>query len=125
MLGLELPEGWTWERIANEKAEASSGDCRTDEARAIAPTSPRNAQDERNDDEPEDDTAPPKPNPFTAKATLDDLRKWRAKSKKRGTLADFESDAIPVDVMEAVKAHGENGWLEALDAAIAWRGTRR
>ncbi len=71
--------------------------------------------------EPDDDEQPeqPAPNPFAAKATLDDLRKWRAKSKKRGGLADFESDAIPADVVDTIKAHSDNGWLEAIDAAIA------
>jgi hypothetical protein len=51
-------------------------------------------------------------------AALSDLRKWRAKSKKRGTLAPFESDAIPADMMTTIKTHSANGWLEALDDAI-------
>lgn len=119
MLGLELPEGWTWERIANEKAERQAAIAEQMKPAQIAPTSPTTPQDARNGTEPQDDTAPQRNNPFTAKATLDDLRKWRAKSKKRGTLADFESDAIPADVVDTIKAHSDNGWLEALDAAIA------
>lgn len=119
MLGLELPEGWTWERIANEKAERQAAIAEQMKPAQIAPTSPTTPQDARNGTEPQDDTAPPQNNPFAAKATLDDLRKWRAKSKKRGTLADFESDVIPADVVDTIKAHSDNGWLEALDAAIA------
>ena len=114
MLGLELPEGWTWERIANEKAERQAAIAEQMKP-AIAPQG-QPAQPEPDDDD--ETEQPAKPNPF-AKATLDDLRKWRAKSKKRGALAEFESDTIPVDVIATIKAHGENGWLEALDAAIA------
>jgi hypothetical protein len=55
---------------------------------------------------------------------LDDLRAWRRKSQKRGRLADFESDAIPAAIMETVKAHSVNGWLEALDAAIEQNAPR-
>lgn len=111
MLGLELPEGWTWERIAKEKEDKAAQVAAQMQAAQPPPGQPEPP-------EPDDDEQPARPAPF-AKATLDDLRKWRAKSKKRGSLADFESDAIPVDVMDTIKAHGENGWLEALDAAIA------
>jgi hypothetical protein len=51
-----------------------------------------------------------------AKAMLDDLRAWRRKSKKAGRLAEFHSDAIPVDTMAAIRSAGD--WLAALDAAI-------
>ena len=115
MLGLELPEGWTWERIANEKAERQAAIA--EQMKPAQPEPGQPAQVEPDDDEQPEQ--PAKPNPFAAKATLDDLRKWRAKSKKRGTLAEFESDAIPADVVDTIKAHSENGWLEALDAAIA------
>ena len=113
MLGLELPEGWTWERIANEKAERQAAIV----AAQMQPALPAPGQPAQ--PEPDDDEQPAKPHPFAAKATLDDLRKWRAKSKKRGSLADFESDVIPADVVDTIKAHSDNGWLEALDAAIA------
>ena len=114
MLGIELPDGWTWERIAKEKEDrAAQVAAQMQPAQIAAPGQPPEPDDE---EQPEQ---PAKPNPFASKAMLDDLRKWRAKSKKRGALADFESDAIPLGVMEAVKSHGENGWQAALDAAIA------
>jgi hypothetical protein len=115
MLGLELPEGWTWERIANEKADRQAAIAEQMKP-AVPPPAPGQPAQPQDAQQPEQ---PAQPNPFAAKATLDDLRKWRAKSKKRGSLADFESDTIPADVVDTIKSHGDNGWLEALDAAIA------
>jgi hypothetical protein len=103
MLGLELPDGWTWERIAAEKAKRAAA-----VAEQMAP------KEDEDEDEDEDDQ--PAPTLFDAKAVLDDLRAWRRKSVKRGRLADFESDAIPDATMTAIRSSGD--WLAALDAAI-------
>lgn len=46
------------------------------------------------------------------KSIIDDLRLWRDKAKKRGHMVDFESDAIPAGMAEAVKTLG----LAAFDA---------
>ena len=97
MLGVELPEGWTWEQIAALKEQR-----RQEMADAM--------QDNSNNQ-------PPDNSQDNAK-TVDDLRKWRRKSDKRGKLADFESDWIPLAVMDEIKAHGTNGWRDALDDVI-------
>ena len=99
MLGVELPEGWTWDKIAAMKEEAAQ-----QMADAMQPS-----QD--SEDDPDDDEAQAK--------TLADLRAWRRKSSKRGKLADFISDHIPPAVMDDVKAHSANGWRDALDGVIA------
>ena len=100
MLGVELPDGWTWERIAQMKEEAAA-----QMAEVMQGNDPNDP-----DNEPDDDEA-------TTKA-LADLRRWRVKSAKRGKLAPFTSDWIPVQVMDDIKAHGENGWRDALDGVI-------
>lgn len=97
MLGLELPQGWTWEKIAAEKEKA-----REEMAAAM-----QGAGDQGQDDAED-----------TAMRAVDDLRKWRIKSAKRGKLAPFTSDWIPVAVMDEIKAHGTNGWRDALDNVI-------
>lgn len=114
MLGLDLPDGWTWEKIAADKEAKREAMA---EQMAGKPAS---------DDEDEDDdgpTLPPPPMATTSapKAMLDDLRAWRRKSQKRGKLADFESDAIPADTMKAIHEAGD--WLAALDAAIDGKPT--
>lgn len=101
MLGIELPAGWDWEKLAKLKEERA------------AQTQQAMQSSEKPDDEDEDER--------DAKA-LADLRRWRVKSLKRGRLAQFESDWIPVPVMDDVRAHGDNGWRDALDGVIAVYG---
>ena len=109
MLGLELPAGWTWERVAAEKEKARQEAMEDMQAR----TGPMDhSEDHSNEEEGQKEEV------LTKAAMVADLRKWRAKSKKRGSLAPFESDAIPEHVIADIKAHSENGWLEAIDAAI-------
>lgn len=104
MLGLELPDGWTWEQIAADKEQR-----RAEMAAQMAPQ-PANANDDEGDDEED------QPAPKDSKAMLDDLRAWRRKSIKRGRLADFESEYIPAETMAGVRAAAD--WLAALNAAV-------
>lgn len=103
MVGLELPPGWDWDKIAALKEER-----REEVAEQMQGGAPGNQPPGNDDDEDERD----------AKA-LADLRRWRVKSAKRGRLATFESDYIPAPVMAEVIAHGANGWRDALDGVIA------
>ena len=58
--------------------------------------------------------------PFEPRSLLADLRLWRDKSRKRGKLADFESDAIPTGVKAAVTMLGLDAFdaLKAVDDAL-------
>lgn len=101
MLGVELPEGWDWDKIAALKEERRQ---------EMADAMQSSDNSDSSDDSDEDDMT---------KATLADLRRWRTKSAKRGRLATFESAYIPPAVIDDVKAHGSNGWRDALDGVIA------
>ena len=105
MLGVELPDGWDWDKIAKLKEEKA-------QAMADAMQGANNSNDPNADNTPQDNQPPD-----NSKA-IEDLRRWRVKSNKRGKLAPFESDWIPVAIMEEVKAHGDNGWRDALDGVI-------
>ena len=100
MLGVELPEGWTWEKVKAEKEEAAR-----QAQEAMQQAGPPGQQDDEDDER-------------DAKA-LADLRRWRTKSAKRGKLADFVSDFIPAAVADDIKTHAVNGWRDALDGVIA------
>ena len=103
MLGVELPDGWDWDKIAKLKEE---------KAKEMA-----DAMQGANNDPNADNTPQDNQPPDNSKA-IEDLRRWRTKSNKRGKLAPFESDWIPVSVMDEIKAHGDNGWRDALDDVI-------
>lgn len=100
MLGLELPPGWTFDKLRQMREENERMMQEQMEA----------GDDGMQDEEDEEDRQ--------AKA-LADLRKWRTKSNKRGKLAEFKSDFIPAAVVDDVKAHAVNGWRDALDGVIA------
>ncbi len=103
MVGLELPDGWEYADLDPDEPE------KPEDPQPVPPTlAPFVSELEDIDDG----------SPVDTKALLDDLRAWRRKSKKAGRLADFESYVIPADTMAAIRAAGD-GWLAALDAAIA------
>ncbi len=101
MLGLELPASWTIDMLRQRREENEQRMQEQMEADSDG------MQDEEDEDEERQ-----------AKA-LADLRAWRRKSAKRGKLADFVSDYIPGAVVDDIKAHGANGWRDALDGVIA------
>ena len=99
MVGLELPAGGDWDKLAALKEER-----RAQMATQLGGQEPEQPEEE----DAEDD----------AKA-LADLRRWRVKSIKRGRLAPFDSAHIPAALMADVIGHGANGWRDALDNVIA------
>ena len=105
MLGIELPAGWDWDKLAKLKEERAA---QMAEAMQSTGGQSNNGEDDEDEDADQRDTK-----------ALADLRRWRTKSAKRGKLAQFESDWIPVTIMDDVRAHGENGWRDALDGVIA------
>lgn len=107
MLGLELPPNWTYEML-REQREKREEQAKEQFGMETPQEQPQEGEDEEDDDEDERD----------AKA-LADLRAWRRKSAKRGKLATFDSEWIPATVVDDVKAHGSNGWRDALDGVIA------
>jgi SPP1 gp7 family putative phage head morphogenesis protein len=104
MLGLELPDGWTYEDLDPDEPEPQPVPPALD---PFAGQQPEQPQEVEYEDDKED----------VARKALLDLRAWRRKSKKAGKLADFESYAIPADTMTAIRSAGDE-WLVALDAAI-------
>jgi hypothetical protein len=101
MLGLELPDGWEYADLDPDEPEPEP----------VPPVPPMMAPVTPIEEDDEDDGPA-----IDAKALLDDLRAWRRKSKKAGRLAEFTSDVIPADTMDAVRSADD--WLAALDAAI-------
>lgn len=108
MLGIELPAGWTWERVEAIKEQ--------ERQQMIEQMRARSGESEDEDDD--DGMQEEGQEEAVRSAMLADLRKWRAKSRKRNELAPFASDAIPAHIVADIKAHSENGWLEAIDRAI-------
>lgn len=102
MVGLELPDGWDYDDLDEE-----------DEPEPVAMMPVQSGvMPEQSDPEPDDEDDEDE----DRKAIIADLQRWRRKSVKRGRLADFDSDAIPTETMDAIKAAPD--WLAALDAAI-------
>jgi len=101
MLGLELPVSWTYDKLRQMREEKEQ------QAKEQFGMEQGNQPPEGGDDDERD-----------AKA-LADLRAWRRKSAKRGRLAEFVSDHIPAPLVDDIKAHGSNGWRDALDGVIA------
>lgn len=110
MLGLDLPDGWEYadldpqEQAPEPVAPPSS-----------APSEPATPESPGEDVNAQVDAIVA----GLTKAAVDDLRAWRRKSQKRGKLADFQSNVIPFDLMVAIESKANNGWLEAMDEAIA------
>ena len=103
MLGLELPEGVTWESLADAKEErreqmqqnlqGRGGDGGNDDGKN--PFAPTGEADEREARAAE------------KAAMWADLRNWQTKSKKRGDIAPFESAHITDALASAIKAAGD------------------
>ena len=108
MLGLELPPGWTYDKLRQMREEIEERQ-RVQAAARVPGTTGQEAQAGR---------APTSDDERDAKA-LADLRAWRRKSAKRGRLAEFDSEWIPAPLVDDIKAHGSNGWRDALDGVIA------
>ena len=105
MLGVELPDGWDWDKIAKLKKG---------KAQAMADA----MQGANNSNDPNaDNTHRTTSRPTTARQLS--LRRWRVKSNKRGKLAPFERRWIPWRSWKKVKAHGDNGWRDADDVIVA------
>lgn len=104
MLGLELPAPWTYDDLRRMREEREQ---QAKEQLGMERDAPPPDEDDQEDDDERQ-----------AKAVAD-LRRWRVKSAKRGKLAPFTSDWIPVHIMDDIRAHGENGWRDALDGVIA------
>lgn len=107
MLGLELPAGVEYADLDPEEPEPQPAPLGGEQ-----PGQPGQPGDDVNAQVDAIDAG-------LTKAAVDDLRAWRRKSQKRGRLADFESDAIPGPLMDTIKARSDNGWLAAMDEAIA------
>ena len=104
MLGLELPDGWTYEDLDPDEPEPQPVPPALD---PFAGQQPEQPQEVEYEDDKED----------VARKALLDLRAWRRKSKKAGRLAEFVSEVIPDAMMTAIRSAGDE-WLVALDAAI-------
>jgi HK97 family phage portal protein len=92
MLGLEAPQGHTWDELDKEAEPAPV----TPET--IAETTPQLLLPSGN-----------------AKALQDDLRKWQRKAEKRGKACDFDSDAIPAGIKSLVTERMERNAATAFD----------
>jgi phage portal protein BeeE len=99
MLGLELPASWTIDMLRQRREENEQ---RMQEQMEAGNDGMQDEEDEERQEK-----------------ALADLRAWRRKSAKRGKLATFDSDFIPAAVVDDIKAHGSNGWRDALDGVIA------
>jgi hypothetical protein len=81
MLGLELPEGYTWEKIAAEK-----------ERRAQEMAQQLQANPQQN------------PQRDQGEAVRADLERWYRKTQNKGADCEFESEHIPPALMDSIKA---------------------
>jgi len=85
-LGIELPEGVTWEQIAREKE-----DRRLEASEQFQSSGPPQSRPPGQDDKAQ-------------RALLDDLRKWGRKATKAGGVVPFDSDHIPAALMQSINA---------------------
>lgn len=99
MLGLEAPEGHTWEELDQRQREDAIQ--RAEQARLAAEVvrvqqTQAAGNGHQPATEPQSPLGLPAPaKPVAPKALLDDLRKWREKAKNRGADKGFASDYIP------------------------------
>ena len=140
MVGIELPPGWKYEDLdkmeAPEGKDAAGKDATDDEKRKeeqadreAERAALEGAGKPANDDAkalPDDEAV--KAGPGSDPTPFDqDMRAWRLKSKRKGKVAPFVSDAIPAEIAQAVKVLGEDdwrrgfAWLAQLGAAKANR----
>ncbi len=113
MLGLEAPEGHTWEELDRQQKEAERQKA---EAQAAQLEKMRQAQQPGAQQQPVaastggngHQPGEPMPvaegaQPSAPKALLDDLRRWREKARNRGADKAFESDVIPTGIKALVR----------------------
>ncbi len=115
MVGIELPSGWEYEDLDKlEKPQEIKPPASPDRPQLEAPNEEDDAED--NEATPEGkaiDTASAAPAPVSAPTLTpfeQDIRAWRSKSKRKGKVAPFVSEAIPEQIADAVKFLGQNDW---------------
>jgi len=96
MLGYDLPEGWTYERLERELAEKDAE--REARANAIAQA----VQQDRSDDS-QDDAEEANARSRQAKAEKE-LSAWRRKVLKHGAGAEFKTEYIQPDIAAVIRA---------------------